>query len=59
MKKYGAWGKKNMYGKITEGVIRSTVLIGPNGKIAHHWPKVKAEGHAEKVREKLAELRTS
>ena len=59
LKKYGAWGKKNMYGKITEGVIRSTVLIAPDGKIAHHWPKVKAAGHAEKVREKLAELRAS
>jgi len=59
MKKYGAWGKKNMYGKITEGVIRSTVLIDPDGKIAHHWPKVKAAGHAEQVREKLAELRAS
>ena len=56
---YGAWGKKNMYGKITEGVIRSTVLINPSGKIAHHWPKVKAAGHAEKVREKLAELQES
>ena len=59
LKKYGAWGKKNMYGKITEGVIRSTVLIDPKGKIAHHWPKVKAEGHAEQVHSKLSELRKS
>jgi thioredoxin-dependent peroxiredoxin len=58
IKQYGAWGEKNMYGKITEGLIRSTVLIDPEGKVAHHWPKVKAEGHAEQVRQKLAELST-
>ena len=56
MKKYGAWGKKVMYGKEVEGVIRSTVLIAPDGVVAHHWPKVKAEGHAEEVRSKLVEL---
>jgi peroxiredoxin Q/BCP len=56
MEKYGAWGEKKMYGKTVTGVIRSTVLIDPGGKIAHHWPKVKAKGHAEKVREKLEEL---
>ncbi len=56
MKKYGAWGIKNMYGKKTEGVIRSTVIIDPEGKIAHHWKKVKAAGHAEKVLHKLSGL---
>lgn len=56
MEKYGAWGEKNMYGKITIGVIRSTVLIDPTGKVAHHWKKVKSAGHAESVRKKLAEL---
>jgi len=56
MEPYGAWGEKVLYGKKRMGVIRSTVLIDPNGKVAHHWPKVKAAGHAEKVREKLAEL---
>ena len=56
MKSYGAWGKKVMYGKQVEGVIRSTVVIAPDGRLAHHWPKVKAEGHAEQVRAKLAEL---
>ena len=56
MKRYGAWGKKNMYGRVTEGVIRSTVLIDPAGKVAHHWPKVKAAGHVEKVRARLEEL---
>jgi len=46
---YGAWGKKVMYGKETEGVIRSTVLIDERGRVAKHWPRVKAEGHAEEV----------
>ncbi|MCG3138548.1 MAG: putative peroxiredoxin bcp [Phycisphaerae bacterium] len=57
MEKYGAWGEKNMYGKKSIGVIRSTVIIDPAGKVAHHWAKVSAAGHADKVREKLQELR--
>jgi len=56
MEKYGAWGEKNNYGKKTMGVIRSTVLIDPAGRVAHHWPNVKSAGHAEQVRSKLAEL---
>lgn len=56
MERYGAWGEKNMYGKIKEGVIRSTVLIDPKGKVAHHWKRVKAAGHAQKVREKIEAL---
>ncbi len=57
MERYGAWGEKTMYGRTTQGVIRSTVLIDPKGRVAHHWPRVKAAGHAAKVRERLAELR--
>jgi thioredoxin-dependent peroxiredoxin len=53
---YGAWGEKNMYGRVTQGVLRSTVIIDPKGKVAHHWPKVSAQGHAAAVREKLKEL---
>ncbi len=53
---YGAWGEKKLYGKKSVGVIRSTVLIDPAGKVAHHWKKVKVDGHAEAVRAKLAEL---
>jgi peroxiredoxin Q/BCP len=56
LKAYVAWGLKSMYGKKYEGVLRSTVLIDPKGRIAFHWPKVKPEGHAKEVREKLAEL---
>lgn len=55
MKAYGAYGEKNMYGKTTMGVIRSTVVIDPKGVIQKHWKKVNAAGHAEKVREWLAE----
>ena len=57
MEKYGAWGEKILYGQKKIGVIRSTVIVGPDGKVAHHWAQVKAAGHAEKVREKLQELR--
>jgi peroxiredoxin Q/BCP len=46
---YGAWAKKSMYGKTFMGVVRSTVLIGPDGKVARIWPKVKVDGHAAEV----------
>ncbi len=50
MTRYGAFGKKMMYGKEVEGVIRSTVVIGPDGTILKHWAKVpKAESHPEQV----------
>ncbi|MBL8825821.1 MAG: thioredoxin-dependent thiol peroxidase [Planctomycetaceae bacterium] len=43
--KYGAWREKNMYGKKSMGVQRSTYLIGPDGVIARVWPKVQVDGH--------------
>ena len=46
---YGVWGEKSMYGKTFMGVIRTTFLIGPDGKIARIWTKVKVDGHAEDV----------
>jgi peroxiredoxin Q/BCP len=50
MKKYGAFGKKVMYGKPVQGTIRSTVVIGPKGDVIKHWPTVKkAEAHPEEV----------
>ena len=57
MAAFGAWGEKSVHGRASMGVIRSTVVIGPSGNVAFYWPKVKAAGHAEKVREKLTELR--
>ncbi|MEW6444219.1 MAG: peroxiredoxin [bacterium] len=41
---YAAWGEKNLYGKKVTGAIRSTVVIGPDGKIVKHWPQVKDAG---------------
>ncbi|HEY4242806.1 MAG TPA: peroxiredoxin [Kofleriaceae bacterium] len=46
---YGAWGDKVMYGKKLKGVIRSTVLIGADGKVIQHWPKVSVKGHVDAV----------
>ncbi len=46
---YGVWGEKSMYGRTFMGVIRATFLIGPDGRIARVWPKVKVPGHAEEV----------
>jgi peroxiredoxin Q/BCP len=46
---YGVWGEKSMYGKTFMGIVRTTLLIGPDGKIARIWPKVKVDGHAEEV----------
>ena len=56
MEPYGAWAEKKMYGKTFMGIIRSTVLIDPDGKVAHVWPRVKAKGHADAVKEKLVHL---
>ncbi|MBI1379474.1 MAG: thioredoxin-dependent thiol peroxidase [Planctomycetaceae bacterium] len=54
--KYGAWREKNMYGKKSMGVQRSTFLIGPDGKVAKSWKKVKVDGHVDQVLAALAEL---
>jgi peroxiredoxin Q/BCP len=43
--KFGAWREKNMYGKKKMGIVRSTFLIGPDGKIAKAWLSVKVDGH--------------
>jgi thioredoxin-dependent peroxiredoxin len=51
---YGAWGEKTNYGKTYMGIMRSSFLVGPDGRIAHVWPKVTPEDHAVEV---LAALR--
>ncbi len=53
---YGVWREKNMYGKKTMGIVRSTFIIGPDGKILKIFDKVRAEGHAAQVLEALAAL---
>jgi peroxiredoxin Q/BCP len=46
---YGVWGEKSMYGKTFLGILRTTVLIDRNGKIARIWRNVKVDGHADEV----------
>jgi len=53
---YGAWGDKVLYGKKSKGIIRSTVLIGKDGKVVKHWPKVTVKGHVAAVLEAATEL---
>ena len=46
---YGAWGEKSMYGKKYMGIVRSTVVIGADGKVKAVFPKVKPDAHARQV----------
>jgi peroxiredoxin Q/BCP len=46
---YGAWGEKSMYGRSFMGIIRTTVLIGADGRIAKIWRNVRVDGHADDV----------
>jgi peroxiredoxin Q/BCP len=46
---YGAWGEKNMYGRKSMGLIRSTFVIDGSGKLEHVFPRVRAKGHVEKL----------
>ena len=48
---YGAWGEKSLYGRKFMGIIRTTVLIGADGKIARLWRNVRVDGHADEVLE--------
>jgi peroxiredoxin Q/BCP len=53
IKAYGAFGEKSMYGKVYEGLIRSTFVVGENGKIEHALYNVKATGHVGMLRKVL------
>ncbi|HJX27647.1 MAG TPA: thioredoxin-dependent thiol peroxidase [Thermoanaerobaculia bacterium] len=53
---YGAWREKNMYGKISMGIQRSTYLIDGEGKVRKVWKKVNVDGHDEQVLQALAGL---
>ena len=53
---YGVLKEKNMYGKMVMGIERTTFIIGPDGKIARIFPKVRVDGHVEEV---LSALQTS
>lgn len=54
--KYGAWREKNMYGKKSMGIQRSTYLIGPDGKVARVWKNVRVDGHDQQVIDALKAL---
>jgi peroxiredoxin Q/BCP len=57
LKPLGAFGKKLMYGKEVEGILRSTFLVDPKGILRHVWPKVSVKGHVQEVLDTLAKLR--
>jgi thioredoxin-dependent peroxiredoxin len=46
---YGAWGEKSMYGRTFQGVLRTTVLIGADGRVIRVWRNVRVDGHADEV----------
>jgi thioredoxin-dependent peroxiredoxin len=46
---YGAWGEKSMYGRTFQGILRTTVLIGADGRVVKIWRRVKVDGHADDV----------
>jgi len=54
--KYGVWREKNMYGKKTKGIVRSTFLIDALGKVVKVWKQVKVDGHDAQVLDAVAEL---
>lgn len=56
LEQYGVWQKKRRYGREYWGVVRTTFLIDPDGRIAWVWPNVRVKGHVEAVLAKLAEL---
>ncbi len=57
IKKFKSFGKKSLYGKIIEGIIRSTFIIGNDKKILKHWHKVSPKGHVQEVLEALANIK--
>jgi thioredoxin-dependent peroxiredoxin len=46
---YGAWGEKSMYGRTFQGILRTTVLIGADGRVVKIWRNVRVDGHADEV----------
>jgi thioredoxin-dependent peroxiredoxin len=54
-KEYGAYGTKNFYGKISQGIIRQTFLINPEGEITKAWKRVSVDGHVAQIETALRE----
>ncbi len=55
LKAYGAWGKKSFMGRSFDGILRTTVWIGPKGRVIRIWRNVKVAGHAEAVLDAIRE----
>jgi len=53
--KYGVWQKKMRYGRSYMGIVRTTYLIGPDGKVVKRWDKVSVDGHAGEVLKAVAD----
>jgi peroxiredoxin Q/BCP len=53
---YGAWGEKSLYGRTFQGILRTTVLIGTDGRVARIWRRVRVDGHADQVLAAAREL---
>jgi peroxiredoxin Q/BCP len=53
---YGVWQEKSQYGRTYMGIVRTTYLIGPDGRVARRWDKVKVDGHAADVLAAVKEL---
>jgi thioredoxin-dependent peroxiredoxin len=56
IEKYGVWQEKNMYGKKVMGIVRTTVIIDVDGRIARIFPKVKVAGHVDEVLNSISEM---
>ena len=54
--KYGVWQQKSLYGRKFMGIVRTTYLIGPDGKVAKRWDNVKVDGHADDVLAAIGKL---
>jgi peroxiredoxin Q/BCP len=59
IERYGAWREKTLYGKTSMGIVRSSFLIDPEGRIAKVWPKVQADGHAAEVLAAIEEAKAA
>jgi peroxiredoxin Q/BCP len=57
--RYGAWALKSNYGREYMGIVRSTFLVDPDGRLVRTWPRVRADGHAAEVLAALAEARAA
>jgi peroxiredoxin Q/BCP len=59
LEQYGIWQLKKLYGREYMGVVRTTYLIDPEGRVAHRWDKVRVKGHVQAVKEQLSKLQKS